>query len=562
MHKIENNVFISVDDELQEKRIVIPEGVTEIADKAFRNYKKDYIKEIVFPSTLKKIGDDAFCDLSVEHYDLPEGLIEIGKSAFKNNANIKDITIPKSVKIIKRYAFSNCKKLKTVLFLGRPKFEEYVFERTAISEETIDFTIFGEIIPRGTFYEGTGLNCVTIPKTVNTIGDNAFAYSTVRCVDLGSVEYIQERAFAGCKNLKSISLPNTLKEIPFGAFSSCILLKDVKIGSGVKSIGREAFSDSASLEHIEIPENVESIGSRAFYQSKLKIVEIKGKPRFEEGVFEKTQLETMFDLSIFGDEIPARTFHSVRGISEVVIPECIKTIGEGAFCYSSIKDVTLTAVKSIKANAFSGCTRIDVISIPDSVEEIGEFAFERTSIQSISLPNHLKTISTGLFQNCQQLKKVDIPDTVESIQTKAFAWCQIEKLVLPNNLKTLGRFVFQKNPLEYIILPSSLTEIGEHCFMETQIRTILIPPKVSMIPESCFCDCSQLETVYILGETTIEEFAFMYCDNLRNVVGHKLTEIKEFAFREDTDIRLTICENCIIEENGIPENAKIIRKDL
>lgn len=567
MHKIENNIFISVDDELREEKIIIPEGVTEIADKAFHNpySNREYIKEIVLPSTLKKIGEQSFGNLFIKNFSLPEGLIEIGERAFENNKGLKDLTIPKSVKVIKDYAFSGCVQLKTITFLGKPEFGDYVFNRTAISGKTIDLTVFGEMIPEGTFYQATGFDSINIPDVVKTIGCNAFAYSSVRCVDFGAVECIQDRAFAYCNNIESINFPDTIKEISAESFKSCKKLKRLQFGTGLKIIEREAFANTLSLGEVDIPKNVELIEDKVFCNSLLKKVKINGKPKFGECVFsEATQLcDLQFDLSIFGDKIPAGTFYSAKGISDIKLPECIKTIGPKAFCNSSLKSIDLSSVETIEPFAFADCIGLEEISIPDSVTKIGNNAFANTSLKEANLPSGLKTISAGVFQDCRNLTKVNIPDTVEEIGTKAFANCQLKQLVLPNILKKLGKFALQGNPLEYINLPKTIEEIGEQCFMNTPIKTILIPSKVSLIPDSCFFDCEELETVYILGDTIIDGFAFMYCSNLKKVIGHKITKIKEYAFPEENEgMQFTISEKCVIEKNGVPSNTQVIRKNL
>ncbi|MBQ0125922.1 MAG: InlB B-repeat-containing protein, partial [Clostridiales bacterium] len=62
------------------RRIVIEEGVTNIGSCAFLNCKS--IESVFLPSTLTKIGRDAFAYSSVSHIDMPKSLNEIGKSAF------------------------------------------------------------------------------------------------------------------------------------------------------------------------------------------------------------------------------------------------------------------------------------------------------------------------------------------------------------------------------------------------------------------------------------------------------------------------------------------------
>lgn len=82
----------------------IPEGVEEIAPHAF--YKVYNLKYIYFPSTLKKVGDSAFCETrNLEEANFSEGLITIEKDAFLRSFGIKKITLPSTIKTIEEFAF-------------------------------------------------------------------------------------------------------------------------------------------------------------------------------------------------------------------------------------------------------------------------------------------------------------------------------------------------------------------------------------------------------------------------------------------------------------------------
>lgn len=69
-------------------------GVTKIGEDAFRlNQVED---DIVFPETLKEIGDNAFNDTGLTKVKLPKGLQYLGTGAFTQNS-LACITIPKSI---------------------------------------------------------------------------------------------------------------------------------------------------------------------------------------------------------------------------------------------------------------------------------------------------------------------------------------------------------------------------------------------------------------------------------------------------------------------------------
>lgn len=94
-----------------EKDIIISEGV-EYIGRRIGGFSEDYINSIVFPSSLRCIGDLAYTgSVSAESYGgsitsvtLNEGLVKIGKGAFWGQ-KLKSITIPSSVKEIGKFAF-------------------------------------------------------------------------------------------------------------------------------------------------------------------------------------------------------------------------------------------------------------------------------------------------------------------------------------------------------------------------------------------------------------------------------------------------------------------------
>ena len=117
----------------------------------------------------------------------------------------------------------------------------------------------------------------SIPNVVKKIGERAFC----GCRHLKSVKFpdslteIGEEAFWGCHSLKSIKIPDTVTEIGYGAFCACRHLKSVKFPDSLTEIGKEAFWGCHSLKNIKIPDSVTVIGNRAFVDcSSLKSVKI------------------------------------------------------------------------------------------------------------------------------------------------------------------------------------------------------------------------------------------------------------------------------------------------
>lgn len=124
----------------REGKIVIPDGVVEIAPGAFSN---SCIQEVVFPDSLRKIGMSAFAFCKrLERVDFGRGLKEIGdydnNNCFRSCSKISSLDIPEQVKFISPFAFQKCKQLKTlILHEGIEYIEDSAFADSKI--ETVEF---------------------------------------------------------------------------------------------------------------------------------------------------------------------------------------------------------------------------------------------------------------------------------------------------------------------------------------------------------------------------------------------------------------------------------------
>lgn len=89
--------------------LVIPEGTIDIPTQCF---KGNYITSIVFPNTLRKIGESAFAYLFhgalLGTIEFPEGLVSIGTDAFYGHKNILEIRLPSTLQTIGQSAFEDC----------------------------------------------------------------------------------------------------------------------------------------------------------------------------------------------------------------------------------------------------------------------------------------------------------------------------------------------------------------------------------------------------------------------------------------------------------------------
>lgn len=100
-------------------------------------------------------------------------------------------------------------------------------------------------------------------KSVEQFKNIGTAYS----IESG-VTRIGEMCFSQCEDLRSIVLPDSVKEIGSMAFFKCKYLEGFSIPQGVEIIGSDAFSYCENVKYIFVPGTVTSIGHHAFYECK------------------------------------------------------------------------------------------------------------------------------------------------------------------------------------------------------------------------------------------------------------------------------------------------------
>ncbi len=90
------------------KSIVIPEGVKKIGRGVFENCFE--LEDVWLPTTLQELGARCFLDChKLRHLDLGKKLTTIGESTFSECCKLENVIIPPKVKFIGSFAFKNCR---------------------------------------------------------------------------------------------------------------------------------------------------------------------------------------------------------------------------------------------------------------------------------------------------------------------------------------------------------------------------------------------------------------------------------------------------------------------
>ncbi|MBR1548024.1 MAG: leucine-rich repeat domain-containing protein [Prevotella sp.] len=110
-----------------------------------------------------------------------------------------------------------------------------------------------------------GLTAVTLPESVATIGDGAFALTDVADINIPqAVTSLPMGCFGNCTKLASITVPAHVRTIGQMAYYGCSGATSLTLEEGVEHIGEMAFFDCNKLTEVTIPASVKTIGNMAF----------------------------------------------------------------------------------------------------------------------------------------------------------------------------------------------------------------------------------------------------------------------------------------------------------
>lgn len=167
---------------------------------------------------------------------------EIGKAVFYYNRweNFKpvSVTIPASVRLIDRFAFSDIRTL-----------ENFFVQEDNTVYSSADGVIYSEDKSVLFAYPSGKQGEFCVPEGTQEIGDYALYYANnlTEVTIPESVTHIGEGAFAQCRSLCKVVLPGTLKSIDSFAFFSDPMLKEIYIPESVTEIGENAFQVTDEL---------------------------------------------------------------------------------------------------------------------------------------------------------------------------------------------------------------------------------------------------------------------------------------------------------------------------
>ncbi len=288
------------------------------------------------------------------------------------------------------------------------------------------------------FYKNTYIQKVLLPDTVTEIGAYAFYDSSIREIDLSRTKIIEEGAFKDCRMLEEANL-ETVEILGNEVFWLCKNLKTVTGLEYLREIGYNVFRNTQLWQNywkdeargnlwivngilicghhctgtVVIPDNVKKIASEAFHTP---------------------------------DEIESR-------LEKVIIPDSVVQIGTSAFAYCrALTTVRMEdSVTKIERYAFEGCLKLTDIRLSNALTDIDYVFSYCKALERLTLPASLEKLGEHAFEHCTKLKTLTIPP-----QLKEFA----DEVNIVNYSKPLTQTIYVTDISEAKKLEGAIEKCG------------------------------------------------------------------------------------------------------
>ena len=585
-----NGVLISYEGPGGE--IVIPDGVTSIADKVFYGNK------------------------SLTKVTIPEGCATIGKEVFNFCSNIKEIVLPTETEMT-----FGTKALSALIGLEKINtaeakvinFGSYAFTGTSLTTLEIGDAGEGKVTTLGANFGAVSIYLETV-KFNGNVGNITGAFDIClalkECYFYGDVGDFTDKGFYRCDNLEVLEFHGDVGYIggKNGGVSVMTLgnnkLKKIEFFGDVKGITGVAFSTCLELEEVIFHGNLESF-----------------KHEYAFGVCPKLTKFTVAEGNeyLVADEETGVVYNEAKTVMYVPsnweyegifeLPETIKTLGTAHFSHSThrLTPVSYGYAYSRTENGVSWSqaygrvyyqearTKLQGVKLHGGITAVPQYTFyDNRNLVSVEGTENVKTfngtqtfgnctslekfdfsqtktaaIGTYMFSNCYALKEVVLPEKMTALPNYTFNNCYaLESITIPNSVTTIGTSAFSKaSALEEVVFGSKVKTINQFAFQYcTALESVTLPATVTTVAKSAFLNCTSLKNINLEKVTTFGIGAFAYCSALESVTFGATKAIPDSMFLDcislsSVDFGKTVetigvsaFENTALEEVNLPES--------
>ena len=513
--------------------VTIPEGVTTIKEFAFHGDRQ--VTELVLPSTLTTIVENALGLTGIQELRLPGAITSISKAFADMNA-LTDVYVPAGYDCTDFYTRTKLRSDARVhLPLGSNAAHTFqgvfviaddgydgLLARKA-DDGTNGFILVGTtraftelVLPVGitaigdeAFLDHVSMEAVTLPDGLLTIGNRAFEGTQLSSLILPeSVTSIGDAAFLDTPMISVTFAENgNLTAIGADAFRNTEL-SEVNLKPGLERIGNRALLECEHLTAVTLPDTITEIGDQAFQGS---------------GITALTLPEQLLTLGAYA-------FEGTQITGEIVIPGAVTDIGEQAFGNTGITDVfflgTETKIQGPVTGSASGQSAL-MHALPVSVTA-RSISYHYDSFVDADAPDwtyvwafknnglHWKSSYTDAFSGAPALYQED-----ELLVALTYTGTSMPSMTILQGVGVLGEHLLANhNEITGIQLPSSLRIIDDYAFSHAEYLTgITLPEGVLSLGVRAFEHCKAMTSVLLPDSMNrLSDYTFDGCYQVPGIV--------------------------------------------
>lgn len=551
--------------------VVIPEEyeglpVTEITDYAFRADQGSgtLIKTLTIPKTIKKIGLGAFAycisfsgvyitdlsawcqiEFSKNYYqqlksgywvdcDISNPLFFTSK-LYVNDKLVKNLVIPEGVTHISDEAFYYYSGAEQVTF---PKTLESIGEGAFAACENVKTVLFYGSEEDWNSLDKSTRNPYITDADIHFLQPVSDDYGTIFSLNPDKTGYTLYMHNPEA-NYGDYEIPSELNNLPvteiFDYAFQYVDITTLNIPYTVTTIGKQAFYNS-SIKTLSLTSNITSPSLAAFssldFHHPIDIVIFNGTEtqwnKFNSG----TSWYNNITFNIEEEYDGFLTFAKNPDGSSYSVVDCNPEISGSFTIPETFNGYPVT---KISHKAFYECTGLTEINFSNNLAYIDNLAFAYCSgLTELSIPNNVTTIGDNAFQACSGLTSVILSENLSKISTRTFSGCnKLDEINIPQKVKSIETYAFAGCPLSFV----NITDIGKWCeidFADSNTNPIkektnlylngelvenaVVPEGTKYISDYAFISYYALKTITVSpGVTSIGKDAFFWCNSLTSV---------------------------------------------
>ena len=351
------------------------------------------------------------------------------------------------------------------------------------------------------FFGQLGVSTVTIPATIQTIEPYAFSGIGEVYFEATSLVPLQnENSFSG-----NVYVPDDLLK-SYRQASVWSQLSDRIYPLGFLQVTVDLVAMSSSPALLPALNALEKINGE-YRIERLTNLKIRGTMNGYDILMVRTKMPNLRKLDLsevtivnndnnyeyytgYHTDLEAITpymFYNIKHLKEIILPANIKTIQSWAFAESGITSMVIpSTVKTIGDHAFRNCQNLVDLTLTKGLETIKNYAFyDCHKLRALVLPTSLKRIESHAFADCYGLTTIDFAEGLQYIGSYAFDYCgSLKELRMPTSLRQIESAAFRNcYGLTEVHVPSMITQIGDYAFTGCGLKAVyaytLVPVQIN-----------------------------------------------------------------------------------